>query len=115
MIKKIVSILMFCLCVPVICFAGQLITGATVIEVANTSYNSPDFAVIVEGGIPTPNNCEQGGRIIFTFPEAKKQSDESYKQAFTIALTALSTGKTVRIHNFEDDSCSGANFISISK
>ena len=30
------------------------------------------------------------------------------------SLLAFSTGKKVRIHNFQDDSCTGANFISIS-
>ena len=92
--------------------AGELIEGATVIEVANTSGNGADFAVILQGGTGI---CVHPTRTLIKFPEAKKQSDASYKQSFSLALSALATGMKVRIHNFEDDSCAGANFISVSK
>ena len=107
MIKRI--LLSVLLVTPLTCGAGQLITNATILEVANTNNNGPDFAIRMEGGSGV---CASSTWI--SFPENKKQSDDSYKQAFSIALTALTTGKKVRIHNFEDDSCSGANFISIS-
>ncbi len=92
--------------------AGELIRDATVIEVANTASNGADFAVILQGGIGV---CLHPTRTLIKFPEAKKQSDDSYKQSFSLALSALATGMKVRIHNFEDDSCSNANFISVSK
>lgn len=98
------------LAAPLPCIAGQLIMNAVILEVANASNNGPDFALKLEGGTGV---CSTSTWIIF--PENKKQSDDSYKQAFSIALTALTTGNKVRIHNFEDDSCSGANFISISR
>ena len=91
--------------------SGELIRDATVIEVSNTYYNGPDFMIILKGGTGT---CLSATRTMITFPESKKQSDESYKQSFAIALSALSTGMKVRVHNFESDSCLGANFISIS-
>lgn len=90
--------------------SGQLAVNANVVEVANTNSNSQDFAIKLSGGTGI---CS--GSTWIVFPESKKQSEDSYKQAFAIALTALTAGSKVRIHNFEDDSCSGANFISITK
>ena len=92
--------------------AGELIRDATIIEVANTNNNGADFAIMLQGGT---GPCLSPIRTVITFPESKKQSDESYSQSFTIALTALANGMKVRVHNFEDNSCTGANFISISK
>jgi len=90
-------------------YAGELVRDATVVEVANTNSNGADFAVRLEGGTGI---CSTANVIVF--PESKKQSADSYKQSFSIALAALTTGAKVRIHNFEDDSCNGANFIAIS-
>ncbi|MCH2157271.1 MAG: DUF5992 family protein [Oleiphilaceae bacterium] len=91
--------------------AGELIRGAKVVEVANTTNNGPDFAVILEGG----SGVCFSDRTVITFPESKKQSDASYQQAFSIAIAALSTGHKVRIHNFESDACNEASFILVSK
>jgi len=95
--------------------AGELVRDAEVIEVSNTNNNGPDFSIRINGGVwtTTSSTCSLTTGIIF--PESKSQSSDSHKQAFSIALTALTTGKKVRIHNFEDDTCTGANFISISK
>lgn len=95
-------------------FSGELIREATVIEVANTNNNGADFAIRLQGGSgPCVSATETPTTI--TFPESKKQSDDSYQQAFSIALAAVASGMKVRVHNFEDDSCAGANFISISR
>jgi len=106
--KTLVFILVVCL-FPVHAYAGELIQGATVVEVANTYNNGADFAIKVEGGTGV---CSTASYIVF--PESKQQSADSNKQAFSIALTALTTGRKVRIHNFEDNACDGANFISIT-
>ncbi len=90
-------------------YAGELVRDAIVVEVANTYNNGADFAVRLEGGTGI---CSAA--IWIVFPESKKQSVDSYQQAFAIALSALTTGTRVRVHNFEDDSCDGANFISIT-
>ena len=90
------------------CFAGELVRDATIIEVANTAYGSPDFVVKVAGGTGI---CTT---VFIIFPEAKAKSPTSNKQAIATALLAFSTGKKVRIHNFEDNACDGANFISIT-
>lgn len=95
---------------PLTANAGELIRDATIIEVSNTNNNSADFAVVLQGGT---GSCVSPTRTIIVFPESKKQSDESYSQSFSIALAGLANGMKVRVHNFEDDSCSGANFISL--
>ena len=89
--------------------AGELIQGATIVEVANTAFGGAEFAVRLSGGTGT---CATAPYIIF--PEAKASSAASNKQAIATALLAFSTGRKVRIHNFQDDSCTGANFIAIS-
>ena len=40
---------------------------------------------------------------------------ESYKFAFSMAMTAIATGKKIRIHNYSSDSCDGATFIGLYK
>ncbi|NQZ10438.1 MAG: hypothetical protein HRT35_25070 [Algicola sp.] len=92
--------------------SAELIRDATVIEVFNTNTNGADFGIVLEGGT---GRCVSPTRTVITFPETKKQSDDSYKQSFAIALSALSTGMKVRVHNFEDNLCTGANFIAISR
>ena len=87
--------------------AGELSRGSTVAEVGNTNHNSKDFAIRIETGAGI---CS--GWIVF--PEAKAASASTHNQAFLIALTAATEGKKVRIHNFENNSCDGANFISLS-
>ena len=90
------------------CKADELMRDATVIEVANSAYGGAEFAIKLSGGTGV---C---AGVFIIFPEAKAKSPASYKQAIATALLAFSTGKKVRIHNFEDNSCSGANFISIT-
>jgi Family of unknown function (DUF5992) len=89
--------------------AGELVRDATIVEVTNTAYGGAEFAVRLSGGTGV---CV--GTPFIVFPEAKASSATSHKQAIANSLLAFSTGKKVRIHNFQDDSCNGANFISIS-
>ena len=103
------SLAFACAIAPCTIFAGELVRDATVTEVANTAFGGAEFAVRLSGGTGV---CAAATFIIF--PEAKAASAASNKQAIATALLAFSTGKKVRIHNFQDDSCVGANFISIS-
>jgi hypothetical protein len=93
-----------------IAHAGQLVTGATVLEVANTNTGDASFAVRIEGG---SGICTGTSPHWIVFPDSRKASSASYSQAFAIALAAIASEKKVRIHNFIDDSCAGASFISI--
>lgn len=92
---------------PFFVLAGELVRGATIIEVASSSNNNDVFYVKLSGGT---GPCANGSVL---FPAAKSQSKESYNQAFSIALTAVTSGKKIRIHNYENDTCTGANFIGI--
>lgn len=97
------------LCIPSsLCFAGELVRDATLAEVANNN-GGAQFAIRLSGGTGT---CAASPWI--EFPEAKAPSPTSHKQAIATALLAFSMGKKVRVHNFQDNSCIGANFISIS-
>ncbi|MCW8949149.1 MAG: DUF5992 family protein, partial [Sedimenticola sp.] len=58
------------------CFAGELVTNATVLEVASNGSNATNFAVKVEGG---SGLCS--GWIYFS--EAKAPSIASYNQSFS--------------------------------
>jgi predicted Na+-dependent transporter len=42
-------------------------------------------------------------------------NSESYKFAFSMATTAVVSGKNVRVHNYSSDSCDGATFIGLYK
>ena len=86
---------------------GELVNGATIEEVANTSSNTKVFFIRIKGGVgPCANK-------FMTFPASKSQSPESYERAFSIALAATASGKRIRVHNYDDNDCNGASFISM--
>lgn len=89
-------------------WSGDLALGATVTEVGNTSGNSRGFFIrVVTGTGP----CTDGTIV---FPESASQSTLSYAHALSLATTAFIHGKKVRVHNYVDDVCEQASYISIS-
>jgi hypothetical protein len=88
--------------------AGELIRDGLITEIGNTYSNGKDFTIKVEGGIGLCNTW-------VLFPESKAGSTSNHEQAFQIALAAVTNNKKVRIHNFENSSCDGANFISLMR
>ena len=111
MIRNI-ALIALSIALPLGANAGELIKDATIVEVSNTSSGGPDFAIILQGGTGV---CASTTTALIKFPEPANQSDDSYKQAFSLALSALTTGMKVRVHNFADNSCAGASFIAVSK
>jgi hypothetical protein len=106
MIKATCAVV-FCV-VSSTCLAGELIADATIVEVATSNNGGAEFTIRTTGyGV-----CAGSG-VWITFPEAKATSPTAHKHAIATALLAFSTAKKVRIHNFQDASCAGANFISI--
>ncbi|MEZ8822883.1 DUF5992 family protein [Vibrio amylolyticus] len=104
-----------CLCI-LICLsglveAGGLVQNATVVSVENTKNLDVDsFVVNVSGGTGICANS-----LVF-FPAAATGShQEIYRRAFSIALTALSTGMKVDIHSFSDDTCDNATWLKVKK
>jgi len=87
--------------------AGELAKNSTITEVTNVTNNIDAFAIKLSGG---SGLCADEW---VWFPASKKQSDSAYNRAFTVALAASMSGKVVRIHNYENDDCKGANFISL--
>ena len=90
--------------------AGWVVRDATVIAVANTSNNENKFGVKATGG--SLNLCE--GHYVM-FPASDAGSPEIHQRAFAAALTALTTGRKVTIHNYHDDTCVRASFIELTE
>jgi hypothetical protein len=104
------AILLVCfLLLPSIAYSGELVQNAKIVEVANTFNNAKQFYIVVKGGVGACANK----RIVF--PLSRTQSAESYQRAFSLALTAFSTGSKVRVFSYESEvnHCSTANFISV--
>ncbi|MET1257276.1 DUF5992 family protein [Aliikangiella maris] len=108
MLKKLIILIAVGVCGN--CLAGELIKGAAILEVASNGSNSKNFAVLIEGGAGA---CASRTPRWIYFPEDKAPSLATYNQSFDIALTALNFDRKVRIHNYSDNSCSGADYISI--
>ena len=87
--------------------AGELVRNAVITEVASSGDNKDVFYVKLKGGT---GPCANGS---VEFPANKSQSEKSYNQAFSIALAAAMSGKMIRIHNYSNNECSGANFIGV--
>jgi len=87
--------------------AGELVRDAVITEVASSSGNKDVFYVKLKGGT---GPCA-GGSVLF--PANKSQSEQSYNQAFSIALAVAMSGKKIRIHNYSNNDCHGANFIGV--
>jgi hypothetical protein len=102
-----VGLIALAILTPSLSNAGELVKGATILEVASSNGNQDVFWVRFSGGTGPCANAS------VDFPASKSQSKESYNQSFSIALSAAATGSKIRVHNYEDDNCQGANFISV--
>ena len=91
-------------------YAGQIVTGAQVIAVVNTSGNEDVYQVKTTGG--ADNKCE--GKYI-QFPVSDSANKETHARGYTTALTALTNGLKVTIYNYVDQNCNDASFIEITK
>ena len=90
--------------------AGQYIAvDAKLISVFNTDGNTASFGVTVSGGSST-DSCT--GQI--TFPVSASDVN-IHNRAYSTALTALTTGMSVDIHNYQGTDCNNAAFIRIKK
>ena len=87
--------------------AGELVNGATVVEIANNN-SGAEFVIKTSGGSGICTNT------FITFPESRAPSPTAHKHGIANAMLAFVAGKKVRVHNFIDNSCSGASFISVS-
>ena len=104
------AVVIFTLYSPFV-FAGEyLARNAIVTHVANTSSNEKNFAIQVSGG--SIGTCS--GKWI-VFPESAAANSAAHQRAYSTALTALTTGLKVQIHNYTNGTCSLASYIEIVK
>ena len=90
--------------------AGQLITASTITSVTNVGSNKDQFVIYFSGGTGV---CTVNDYIVF--PADAAISKEAHNRAYTLALTALTTGMKVVIHNYESAACDRASFIRVNK
>ncbi|MBB5212006.1 DUF5992 family protein [Microbulbifer hydrolyticus] len=101
---------------PALAEKGWIATSVEVVEITNTGSNGKNFTVKVSGG---DNNypCENG-QITFPLANAGNTGNDIHihNRAFSMALTALTTGSKVSIFSYEDNSvCNRAAHIKIVK
>lgn len=90
--------------------AGDLVMGGRIVRIANTGNNLDVFSIEVSGG--SLNLCGSGW---ITFPvSASPNSADIHKRAYAAALTALTTGMTVRVYNYHNNSCDSASYIELA-
>ena len=90
-------------------FSGDLIVNGEIIEIRNTGSNLALFEIVVTGGEGVCNNK------VIAFPASVAPTKEAYNRAYASALTAFTTGANIRVHNYIDDSCKKASYISLRK
>ncbi|MDX1303030.1 DUF5992 family protein [Photobacterium sp.] len=91
-------------------YAGEVARGE-IDELVNLIGNERLFAVFMS----TSSSGPCAGKWV-RFKEANfGNNPEGYKFAFSMAATALASGKKVRLHNYLSDSCDGVTFIGVSK
>ncbi len=88
--------------------AGDLVFGGRLVGLTNTTSNSSIFAIKVTGG--SLNLCST---TWISFPVSAAADADTHKRAYAAALTALTTGMPVRIHNYASDSCGAAQYIEL--
>jgi hypothetical protein len=95
--------------------AGEYIAiGAEVTQVFNTNGNTASFGIVVAGG----TGACSGKQITFPISAAgdiKDGKSDIHLRAYSTALTALTTGLKVDIHNYSGSDCNNAAFIRIKK
>lgn len=89
--------------------AGDLVLGGRIVRIANTGNNSPVFSIEVSGG--SLNLCGTGW---ITFPASVAADPDTHKRAYAAALVAMTTGMTVRVHNYQSNSCDTASYIELA-
>lgn len=90
--------------------AGDLVKGAEITMIGNTTNGGDDFFIKVSGGT---GPCV-GQNLVF--PVDAAASKEQHARAYSLALTAFTTGsKKIRAYNFNGGSCRSASYIEMSK
>ncbi|UAB71656.1 hypothetical protein INR79_07095 [Vibrio sp. SCSIO 43132] len=89
--------------------SGDIVTNGVITEVRNTGNNMDMFEIIVSNGT---GPCS--GKTI-KFPRSDAATKEIHDRAFSMALTAFASDSKIRVHNYRDDTCDHAVYITIRK
>ena len=87
--------------------ADFIVQNGQVVRLSNTTGNTSQYKVGIAGGTGV---CADTTIII---NEARAGDKDIFKRGFALALTALSTGLTVRVWSYEGDDCFSAAYIEI--
>ena len=90
-------------------FAADLVVDAEIVSIMNTGSNQAKFVVRTAGGTGVCANSN------IVFPAAAAANQDIYNRAYAAALMAYALGSKVRIHNYQDNACTGAAYIRLSK
>lgn len=109
MSKKILSLALFSL-IAVGTQAGQVARGQ-IDEMVNLIGVEKLFSIRMSASSAGP--C--AGQWV-KFKESNFAGNlESYRFAFSLAATAIVSGKSIRVHNYSGNSCDGVTFIGLYK
>lgn len=106
--NRVLTVLFFSIAFEGLAYAGDLVSGATIVAVNNVSSNKDQFGIQIQGG---EGVCANQGIL---FPSWKALDEGAYQRAYSAALTALTTGMKVKVHNYESDHCHAATQIRLS-
>jgi hypothetical protein len=106
--KALAAMAAICMMVENPAVAGDLVVGGRIIRITNTGANMPVFSIEVSGG--STNLCGSGW---ITFPVSAAPDADTHKRAYAAALLALSTGLSVRVHNYQGSDCNSASYIEL--
>jgi len=88
--------------------SNELITTGSVISIENTSQNTNQFVVWVEGS----GACNG---VPIRFKEENSQSVESFNRAFSMLLMAQTAGYKVKISGSTESDCNNATWVKVTK
>ena len=111
-IVRIATVLAFAFAMagsPVRVFAAgaYIVQGAIITNIMSTNGNTAGFAIITSGGSGACVNAE------VYFPQSAAPDADTFKRAYTAALTAMTTGMRVTIYNYADSTCLTASYVQI--
>ncbi len=101
-----------CLGFSLYCRADDLVSRAKITVLGNTPDGSQSFFVRTSGGF---GPCVDG--VVIVFPLSLSPDEGAHNRAFSLALTAYTAGKSVKIATLSngDTNCRRAAYIDLSE
>lgn len=106
----LINFFLFSLIISETAVAGQIANGKVEV-VTNIVGSEKQFGIKLSTG--SSGLC--AGKFMYIKASSFGNDIDSYKQAFSLATTALVADKRIVLHNYTDNSCHGATFIGLYK